>query len=76
MVFSETIGALMAGRVVVGLAVGIASMITPVYISELSPVRVRGRVVALSQNGEIKTLQGHYHQLKVSKITENGIMPI
>ena len=47
MAFSETIGALMAGRVVIGAAVGVASMITPVYISELSPVAVRGRVVGV-----------------------------
>ena len=37
---------LMVGRFVVGLGVGIASMIVPVYLSEVSPISTRGAVVA------------------------------
>ncbi|KAG2214132.1 hypothetical protein INT46_001866 [Mucor plumbeus] len=41
-------GVLLFGRVVVGLAVGIASMIVPVYVSELSPKHLRGRLNTLN----------------------------
>jgi SP family myo-inositol transporter-like MFS transporter 13 len=43
---AQTIIALMLGRIIVGFGVGIASMIVPVYLSEVSPICVRGRVVA------------------------------
>ncbi len=46
MAFSTTIIMLMVGRFVVGLGVGIASMIIPVYLSEVSPISTRGAVVA------------------------------
>ena len=39
--------ALMFGRIIVGLAVGVSSMIIPVYLSEVSPLQVRGSVVAV-----------------------------
>lgn len=47
MAAAETIPGLMAGRVLVGLAIGISSMITPVYLSEVSPVVVRGMIVSV-----------------------------
>lgn len=34
-----------AGRVMVGLAVGLASMVLPVYLGEISPPAFRGRIV-------------------------------
>ena len=37
------------GRVVVGIAIGIASFTTPLYISEISPAQVRGKLVSLNQ---------------------------
>lgn len=36
-------------RIVGGLGVGVASMLSPLYISEVSPAKVRGRMVALYQ---------------------------
>ncbi|ORY97493.1 general substrate transporter [Syncephalastrum racemosum] len=39
---------LLAGRLVVGLGVGIASMIIPVYVSELAPKVIRGRLSTLN----------------------------
>lgn len=40
---------LMAARFVGGLAVGISSMVAPLYIAEIAPARVRGRLVTLQQ---------------------------
>lgn len=36
-------------RLLAGLAIGAASVITPIYIAEVSPAHVRGRLVALNQ---------------------------
>ncbi|KAF7595415.1 hypothetical protein BBP40_006035 [Aspergillus hancockii] len=38
---------MIAGRSVVGLAVGGASLVTPLYISELAPSNMRGRLVTI-----------------------------
>ncbi|KAH0128540.1 hypothetical protein KCU67_g17164, partial [Aureobasidium melanogenum] len=40
-----------AGRVLAGLGVGGASMIVPIYISEISPPAVRGRLVGIYELG-------------------------
>ncbi|MFD4541931.1 sugar porter family MFS transporter [Streptomyces bauhiniae] len=40
---------LLAGRVVLGLAVGAASATVPVYLSEISPTAIRGRVLSANQ---------------------------
>ncbi|WP_411080811.1 sugar porter family MFS transporter [Streptomyces sp. cmx-18-6] len=40
---------LIAGRVVLGLAVGAASASVPVYLSEISPTKIRGRLLTLNQ---------------------------
>lgn len=37
------------GRVVVGIAIGIASFTAPLYISEVSPAPIRGKLVSLNQ---------------------------
>jgi SP family arabinose:H+ symporter-like MFS transporter len=36
-------------RFIGGIAIGIASMLAPLYISEVSPARIRGRLVSLNQ---------------------------
>ena len=46
MMIAPTPAILMIGRVIVGLGVGVASMLVPVYLSELSPDQIRGTVVA------------------------------
>ena len=37
------------GRLAGGLAIGLASVLTPVYIAEVAPARRRGRLVSLNQ---------------------------
>lgn len=45
------LGLIMGGRVLAGVGVGACSMITPIYISELSPPAIRGRMVGLYELG-------------------------
>jgi SP family myo-inositol transporter-like MFS transporter 13 len=42
-----TVAQMTAGRFVVGLGVGSAAMIVPLYIGELAPAKYRGRMIAL-----------------------------
>jgi len=46
---APTIPWLAAGRILVGLAIGCASMTSPLYIAEIAPPAIRGRLVSLSQ---------------------------
>jgi len=46
---APTVPLLIAGRLIIGIAIGIASFVAPLYISEVSPVRVRGALVSLNQ---------------------------
>lgn len=46
---SDTQTLLIIFRLIGGLGVGIASMLSPLYISEVSPAHIRGRMVALYQ---------------------------
>lgn len=41
--------ALIAGRIVVGLAIGVASMTVPLFVAELSPSTMRGLCVSMNQ---------------------------
>jgi SP family galactose:H+ symporter-like MFS transporter len=46
---APAVGWLIAGRIVVGTAIGIASFAAPLYISEAAPSSVRGSLVSLNQ---------------------------
>ncbi|KAL8831787.1 MAG: hypothetical protein Q9170_005144 [Blastenia crenularia] len=46
--FAGTVTAMIVGRSVIGLAVGAASLVVPLYISELAPSESRGMLVTLS----------------------------
>lgn len=46
---SGTIGFIIVGRIIVGIAIGIASYVAPLYISEISPAKYRGGLVSLNQ---------------------------
>jgi sugar porter (SP) family MFS transporter len=43
------LGEFVAARVVAGVAIGIASMLAPLYIAEVSPAAIRGRLVSMNQ---------------------------
>jgi SP family arabinose:H+ symporter-like MFS transporter len=45
----RTLGEFVAARLVGGLAIGVASVLAPLYIAEISPAAIRGRLVALNQ---------------------------
>jgi sugar porter (SP) family MFS transporter len=47
--FSPTFVVLLVARVVIGLAVGSASMTVPMFIGEAAPPRIRGGLVSLNQ---------------------------
>ena len=47
--FSPTFWTLIVARVVIGVAVGSASMTVPLYIGEMAPPRIRGALVSLNQ---------------------------
>ena len=48
MATAKTIGMLMFGRVIVGLGVGIAAQIVPLYLAEVAPLELRGKLVAFN----------------------------
>ncbi|KAE8374152.1 general substrate transporter [Aspergillus bertholletiae] len=48
---SRGLGIMYAGRVLNGLGTGVASNIVPIYLSELSPPAIRGRLVGLYELG-------------------------
>ncbi|OJK05096.1 hypothetical protein ASPACDRAFT_19750 [Aspergillus aculeatus ATCC 16872] len=48
---STGLGMLYAGRVLAGLGTGVASNIVPMYLSELAPPAIRGRLVGLYELG-------------------------
>lgn len=49
MAFAPDVGVLVGARVLGGLAVGIASVVVPTYLSELAPTRNRGGIATLNQ---------------------------
>ncbi|KAH7045701.1 general substrate transporter [Linnemannia elongata] len=46
---AQNVAMLIVGRIINGVAVGLASMIVPVYQSEIAPKNIRGRIVSLQQ---------------------------
>ncbi|TVY30333.1 Quinate permease [Lachnellula hyalina] len=64
---SRGLGLLYAGRVLAGLGVGGASNLTPIYISELAPPAIRGRLVGLYEMGwQIGGVVGYWINYGVS----------
>jgi sugar porter (SP) family MFS transporter len=46
---APTAGVLVAARVVLGLAVGSAALVVPLYLSEIAPTQIRGAIASLNQ---------------------------
>jgi sugar porter (SP) family MFS transporter len=46
---SPDTGSLIAARIVAGAAIGVASFVAPLYISEIAPVAIRGKLVSVNQ---------------------------
>ncbi|WP_222915975.1 sugar porter family MFS transporter [Natrinema sp. SYSU A 869] len=49
MAIAPTVEVLIVGRIVDGIGVGFASVVGPLYISEISPPEIRGSLVSLNQ---------------------------
>lgn len=47
--FAPSVGWLVFGRMILGLAIGMVNFVIPLYLSELSPQKVRGMLVSLYQ---------------------------
>ena len=62
-------------RLAGGLGIGIASMISPLYISELSPAAKRGRLVALYQFAiTIGILSSYFCNAGLLKLSQSGFL--
>ena len=46
---AQVVVTLLIGRFIVGLGIGVASMLTPLYLAEISRARDRGAIVSLNQ---------------------------
>lgn len=46
---APTVGLLILGRLVLGLAIGVAAFVAPLYLSEIAPEQVRGAMISLYQ---------------------------
>ncbi len=47
--FAPSLLSVVIGRLLMGLAIGISAMVVPMYLSEVSPARVRGTIIFLFQ---------------------------
>jgi SP family arabinose:H+ symporter-like MFS transporter len=69
---SNSVTALVISRIIGGLGVGIASMLSPLYISEFSPAHLRGRMVSLYQFAiVIGVLGAYFSNLAIVYVADN-----
>lgn len=47
--FAASISVLVVARIIVGIAIGIASFVVPLYISEVAPTKYRGGLISFNQ---------------------------
>src|SRR5919106_4571037 len=67
-VFSPGFGLLVAGRIILGLAVGGASTVVPVYLAELAPFEIRGSITG---RNELAIVVGQLSAFVVNAIIGN-----
>lgn len=67
-VFSPNYGVLVAGRVCLGLAVGGASTVVPVYLAELAPFEIRGSITG---RNELAIVTGQLLAFTINAIVGN-----
>jgi MFS family permease len=58
--FPRNLTELVLARFLGGLAVGLSSMVSPIYIAEIAPARIRGRLVSLQQMAIVSGLALSY----------------
>jgi MFS family permease len=46
---APTVGVLLAARFILGVAVGCAALVVPLYLSEIAPTEIRGAIASLNQ---------------------------
>ncbi|KAH9929117.1 general substrate transporter [Epithele typhae] len=79
---SHAVWPMIGGRFVIGVAVGIAACVAPVYIQELSPTRLRGRMVVLNvvmiTGGQVVAygIDAAFQHLKVAGAGWSGSAPM
>ena len=66
---------LIAGRLVVGINCGVNTVLAPMYITELAPVRIRGKVGALHQLAVTITLFSS-QVLGISEVSQPHLQPL
>src|SRR5262249_26453387 len=57
---ANSAGVFIAGRILGGLAIGAASVLAPMYISEVAPARLRGRLASMQQLAIVLGLFGAF----------------
>ncbi len=67
-VFTPSFGILVVGRVILGLAVGGASTVVPVYLAELAPYEIRG---SLAGRNEVMIAVGAFAAFAVNAVIGN-----
>ncbi|GLB38972.1 putative major facilitator superfamily, sugar transporter (TC 2.A.1.1) family protein [Lyophyllum shimeji] len=70
---STGLGIIYAGRVIVGLSIGAASNLAPIYVAEISPPAIRGRLIGLYELcWQIGGVIGFWINYGVSRNVEPG----
>jgi SP family galactose:H+ symporter-like MFS transporter len=54
------LGFLLAGRLIIGVGIGGASMLTPLYLAEIAPAKIRGALVSFNQLAVTLGILGAY----------------
>ena len=70
---ARAVGVLFAGRAVAGLAIGMLTMVVPMYVSEVSTAGIRGTLVVLQQRKHMATLCRRRRRSSSSSSSRHGV---